>query len=672
MMTRSQDFSDTQAKNQGSPSTFRPDQGTKPANGASRSGCDAAPLLVFLITLFAFLPTLQNGFVEWDEKLLTSDANYRGLDWSRIVWMFSHVETIHYQPITWLTFGLDYVLWGRDPFGYHLTNLTLHAFSAVAVYFVTRRLISLANPGSMAAHGTIHGFRAVISALIFSLHPLRVETVALASARAGLLCGIFFLISAFFYLRSSEYSGVDRRGSRSMTFCICAFILSVLCSIKGIVLPFVFLLLDVYPLKRLEPRVGRPSVPDRGWLIGQKLGLLAIGLAVALSPQFVLPQAAGMVSSGDSGLTSALAYLSIAPMFYLWKTVMPIGFSLYYEFSFAYIVLGAISIAAISSILFIFRERFSVGLFAWTAYLLLILPGAVSGGVGMQMLADRNSYLPAIPLAILAGAVLPGYVKLMTRNMLSRWTPLVSTGFAVSLLTVLAALSWNLTQAWYDTESVLRRSADAGGSSTAYFELAAFLEAREKDEQAVAYYRHAIAVDPSRWDAHEKAGLLLYKQGRIPEAVPHLRSAVTMNPNAADSRDKLASALVTTGELGEAIQHFRKVLEIAPELNEARLKLATLMAIEGNLQEATLLFEQAVAREPGDARIHAKLAEVLAAQGKLDGAIQAFRRALKIRPEDAALHENLGRALIERGLRDEGAQHLRKAIAILQATPAAR
>src|SRR5213593_3001865 len=144
-----------------------------------------APLLVALFTLAAFLPALQNQFVNWDDKdNFLDNPHYRGLGWTHLRWMWT-THLGHYIPLTWMTLGLDYLLWGMNPLGYHLTSLLIHAVNAVLFYFVTLRLLRLADvavSGELALR-VASGF----AALLFAVHPLRVESVAWASARNDVL-----------------------------------------------------------------------------------------------------------------------------------------------------------------------------------------------------------------------------------------------------------------------------------------------------------------------------------------------------------------------------------------------------------------------------------------------------------------------------------------------------
>src|SRR5256886_5877310 len=205
-----------------------------------------APLLVALFTLAAFLPALQNQFVNWDDKdNFLDNPHYRGLGWTHLRWMWT-THLGHYIPLTWMTLGLDYLLWGMNPVGYHLTNLLLHAANAVVFFFVVRRILTLALPSSERGHAL--AVSAGVAALVFAIHPLRVESVAWVTERRDVLSGLFYLVAILLYLRACE-GGAPGRGWYWLS--VAVFVLALLSKSMVVNLPVVFLILDVYPLRRL-------------------------------------------------------------------------------------------------------------------------------------------------------------------------------------------------------------------------------------------------------------------------------------------------------------------------------------------------------------------------------------------------------------------------------------
>src|SRR3989454_4788503 len=130
------------------------------------------PVMIALVTFVPFLPTLDNQFVNWDDQRnFLDNYHYRGLGWTQLRWMWT-THLGHYIPLTWMTFGLDYLLWGLNPVGYHLTSLLLHTANAVVFFFVVRRILTRALP-SPAERGHALTVSAGFAALVFAIHPLR-------------------------------------------------------------------------------------------------------------------------------------------------------------------------------------------------------------------------------------------------------------------------------------------------------------------------------------------------------------------------------------------------------------------------------------------------------------------------------------------------------------------
>ena len=239
----------------------------------------AIPFALAAVTFLAFVPALLNGFVEWDDyKNLFENTSYRGLGWEQIRWMFTSTLMGHYIPVTWLTFSLDYALWGTNPLGYHLTNSLIHAANAALFYLVALRLIAKGTTltGSALRAGSI------MATLFFTLHPLRAESVAWATERRDVLSGLFFLITVLMYLKAAE--GEGRRRRRLLVASVACFVLALLSKSIVMTLPLVLVLLDLYPLGRLPLRWGMWREASARTVLKEKLPYLAIGLAGAINP----------------------------------------------------------------------------------------------------------------------------------------------------------------------------------------------------------------------------------------------------------------------------------------------------------------------------------------------------------------------------------------------------
>src|SRR2546427_1325453 len=171
------------------------------------------PTLIALVTFVPFLPTLDNQFVRWDDDdNLVENPHYRGLGWTHLRWMWTTSHIGHYAPLTWMTFGLDYLFWGLKPVGYHLTNLLLHAANAAIFYLLALRILGSALPGPRERGNVGLAASAAFAALLFAIHPLRVESVAWATERREVLSGPFYLLTLLVYLPGGAHSQRGRTG----------------------------------------------------------------------------------------------------------------------------------------------------------------------------------------------------------------------------------------------------------------------------------------------------------------------------------------------------------------------------------------------------------------------------------------------------------------------------
>src|SRR2546428_992711 len=291
-----------------------------------RRGFWLVPALIALVTFAAFLPVLQNQFVNWDDqKNFLDNPHYRGLGWAHLRWMWT-THMGHYIPLTWMTLGLDYLLWGMNPFGYHLTSLLLHAANAVVFFFVVRRILTLALP-SPSERGDALAVSAGVAALVFAIHPLRVESVAWATERRDVLSGLFYLLTILLYLRASE------RGERGRGWywgTVGLFSCALLSKAIAVSVPVVLLILDVYPLRRLGGSTGWWSAPARRVYV-EKIPfvlLAAAASAIALMAQLSHDTMVSVVQLSALGRLAVSVY---GLSFYLWKTVAPVNLSPLYE-----------------------------------------------------------------------------------------------------------------------------------------------------------------------------------------------------------------------------------------------------------------------------------------------------------------------------------------------------
>src|SRR5436190_8418864 len=556
-----------------------------------------APLLVALFTLAAFLPALQNQFVNWDDKdNFLDNPHYRGLGWTHLRWMWT-THLGHYIPLTWMTLGLDYLLWGMNPVGYHLTNLLLHAANAVVFFFVVRRILTLALP-SPSERGHALAVSSGVAALVFAIHPLRVESVAWVTERRDVLSGLFYLLTILLYLRARER---EERGRGWYWLSVAVFGCALLSKSMVVNLPVVLLILDFYPLRRLGGAVGWWSEPARRVYV-EKIPfvlLAAAASAIALVAQLSHDTMVSVVQLSAPGRLAVSVY---GVSFYLWKTVAPVNLSPLYELpptvnpgALPFIVSYGV-VLAITAIVLALRRRVPGLPAAWVAYIVVLLPVLGIFQSGPQIAADRYTYLAGLGWAILAGAGLLSCWRTSRGSKTGTPAALLVAGVAICVVVGLGVLTWNQVQVWRDSERL---------------------------------WAHALAIDPDSPVAQNNFGYELDRQGKLAEAIDHYRQALRIKPDYAVAHTNWGAALGRQGKPAEAIDHYRQALRIKPGDALAHTNWGVELAQQGKLAEAIEHFQEALRIKPDDALAHTNLGLALTLQGKLAEAFEHLQRGAK-------------------------------------------
>jgi len=542
------------------------------------------PLAVALLTAAAFLPTLSGSFLNWDDNVnFLDNPAYRGLGREQVRWAFTSVSFGHYIPLTRLSWSLNWVLGGMDPWGYHLVNVLVHATNAVLVYFVARRLLA-----SASADGAQAGQRqpdlcaaAAVAALVFGVHPLRVEPVAWITARADLLCALFVLLTTLAYLRAVEAEGSARRG----LVLVAAVTLAAALLSKGAAVPFVgaLLLLDVYPLRRLR-RLG-------GWpVVREKVPLLLVTLAGTGGIIYAVRHGAVITQISEHG---SLARLSAAAYSFLiapFRVIWPASLSPLYEMParispleprFALALAGVVLVTAV---LVGLRGRWPGGLAAWTFSVLMLAPTSVVVRQGADLAPDRYSYLSGMGFAMLVGGGALGMIRLLRREALTR-----SMGWSVTLAGLIALgglgiTSWSYGQVWRESETLWRWAVELDPDcSVCHGKLGESALSgpggKTRVGEAEGLFRRSIALRPDLPDAYFNLGTALVLQGRYAEAESPLRSYMERAPWSASGPERLGLVYLLERRYEPALPLLRIAFVQKPDAPDLRRYL--IQALEG-------------------------------------------------------------------------------------------
>src|SRR5213594_4818924 len=544
------------------------------------------PVLIALVTVAAFLPALQNQFVSWDDdENFLDNPHYRGLGWSQLHWMWT-THLGHYIPLTWITLGLDYLLWGMNPVGYHLTSLLLHAANAVVFFFVVRRILTLALP-SPSERGHALAVSAGFAALVFAIHPLRVESVAWVTERRDVLSGLFYLSAILVYLRACERGA---RGRGWYWLSVAVFGCALLSKSMVVNLPVVLLILDVYPLRRLGGFVGWWSEPARRIYVEKIPFVLLAAAASAVAVMAQLSKSA-MIPVAHLSALGRLAVSAYGLSFYLWKMVVPLNLSPLYmrpptvDPEAPPFILSYGLVLAITAIVLALRRRMPGLPAAWAAYVVVLLPVLGIFQSGPQIAADRYTYLAGLGWAILAGACLLFCWRISRTSTTGTPTTLRIAGVAICVVAGLGVLTWNQVHIWHDSERLWTYTvAIHPNSSLAQFSLGIVLSAQGKPTEAIEHFQKGLQLRPDEPSAHTNLGVALIQQRKLADAIEHFRQALRIYPDDALAHTNWGSALIDLGKPSEAIEHYSKALSITPGLAEAQNGLGQALAQEQRLK----------------------------------------------------------------------------------------
>jgi tetratricopeptide (TPR) repeat protein len=633
-----------------------PEATDQPPIGSTRPDESPAHGLIWLIaaatavfTFIVFLPAVSGQFLNWDDLTNFVDiTEYRGLRPENIAWMFTTSHAGHYQPLAWLTIGLDYTLWGLNPTGFHLTSNAIHAASAALFCLVCHRLFSIGAIGGAAGRAALAG----LAALLFAVHPLRVESVAWLTERRDVVSMFFLLLTVLGYLRAAGARG-GARGAWLAAACA-AFMLAALTKVSVVMLPIGLLILDWYPLRRLGSASGCASTRCgwSGWfgrpvwhIWLEKAPFFAISLGFGLLSLSLQRGSRWFYALDLHPLPGRIAQSFYSLVFYPWKTVVPVNLCPLYELTMPLdplaprFVASAIIVIAAGAVLLACRRRGwappVLAVLGW--YIVFIAPLVGMLQNGPQLVADRFSYLATMGLAPLGAAALH---RLWVRLGRTAAATMMLIPAALGIVILLGALTWRQCGVW-QTNATL--------------------------------WEHVVAVDPDSSMGRSSLGLTRFDAGAYDEAVMHLRRSVELEPRREAAHERLWAAMERSGaSLDQLIDAYEASLRVNPRFVTAHVKLGEAMLSRQQAGDAMRHFEEALAIDPASAAAHLGVAMVQKQRGEVEAAMAAARRSLEADPLFLPAHCTVADLLHDRGRLDEAMAQVRQALEIDPAFEPAR
>ena len=584
-------------------------------------------LLLFGLVVWVFLPSLHNDFIEIDDFYYVTGNAHINLTLANVAWVFGHATAACWHPLTMWSLMLDHQLYGLKPWGFHLTNVLLHAVNTVLVFSVLRRMTGAT-------------WRSLLVAALFGLHPLRVESVAWISERKDVLCVLFWMLTLWAYVRYAQRrSRVENRepsaGSsrlaldpRRRTFdyflALVFFALDLMSKPMAVTLPCALLLLDFWPLDRW------PQKSLRGLLV-EKVPFFLLAATVSVITY---------VAQGNTGMVSVLTGLPlsfgarldnalISYGRYLGKLFWPVDLcSLYLHpglWPAQKVFFSGLLILGLSVFVFVLRRRQPYLPVGWLWYLGTLVPVIGLVPVSSHCLADRYTYIPT--------------------------------------LGILIALVWGmhrLTKGWHFQS--LGLGAAGGVLVLVCIGLTRHQIVYWKD--GVNLWSRAVAVTENNYEAHNLLGRAWFTQGRLDEAIHEMQEVARLNPGFAEAYCNLGRAYVAKGRVDEAFACYQKALELRPDYVAVHNSLGSLLLQRRQADQAVVHCQKALELEPDNVTAHNNLGFAFSLMGRFDEAVAQLQKVVEIQPDNEVAHNNLGYVLLQMGRTDEAISHFRSALKV--------
>jgi tetratricopeptide (TPR) repeat protein len=618
-----------------------------------RPARDLPALLIALAAFVCMGPALHAAFVNWDDHLtFTENPHYRGLSPTHLAWMLTTTHLGQYRPLTWLTYGLDYTIWGMNPTGYHLTNMLLHAANGVVLYALLVLLLERVFPASPRVRAVPEPYgAAALGALFFAIHPLRVEAVAWATERQEVLCGLFFLLSVLAYVQMLDPQRCAVRSRRTWYWVsIGCFALSLLSKPAGLTLPLVLLVLDAYPLGRLAAAQATAGSRWRvvGALLVEKIPYVVLAVA-ALVAAFVAKQPAALVPFAEHGLTARVAQAAYGLCFYLWKTVAPVGLSPLYLLerplhpTAPKYVVSALVAAVVTAVAVRYRHRWPWGLATWVSYVVLAAPVLGFAQNGVQVAADRYTYVACLPWAVLLAAGVHRLRRAWHTRPPAPPVRLAVLATVTVTLALFALRTYEQAAVWRDSLTLWNRVLEVEPANyVAYNNRGNVRQLMGDVAGAIADYDQAIRFDPGYASAYTNRGYARQVKGDLDGALADCERAIGLDPENPEVRYNCGNARKAKGDLAGALADYSETIRLNPAHVGAYANRGNARQASGDLDGARRDYDTALALQPGSAMLYNNRAAVHRTQGHLDAAIADFTTALRLEPTNGIFYANRG------------------------------
>lgn len=573
-------------------------------------------------TLGIYNSVARHPFVNYDDdRYVTDNPQVRaGLTWDTVKWAFTTDAEANWHPLTWISHALDCQLFRLNPAGHHYVNLLIHAANVVLLFLLLWR-------------ATGHVGRSAMVAALFALHPINVESVAWVAERKNVLSMLFFLLGLDAYRRYAEKPGTARYGIVALFFAC-----GLMAKPMVITLPFVLLLWDYWPLRRMALGTGSPGQPFARLML-EKTPLILLSLVSAVITMKAQSVGGALRSVVDYPLSVRIENALVSYGRYVWLAVWPVNLGPMYphpgdRLAMWRFVAATALLCTVTALVVILR-RVRAPLVGWLWFLGTLVPMIGLIQVGRQALADRYAYLPFVGLFIMA---VWGAGTLVERCKIPMHWPAIAGGI---VLAALAFATHRQLNYWSDN---------------------------------VTLWSHTIAITHDNSVAQDNLGGALIEEGKIDEAMPHFEAAAKIDPSDPIADLNLASYQIGQGNPQSAIAKLERVVKSITDPRVEASAYSNLGVAYARLHDderARENYQAAVERDPGRPQPWIGLGLLSQKHGDMARAIEAYSRAVNIQPSDVG-YLLLAQALQKNGHAAEGQVAYENAARFSQNLDAAR
>lgn len=621
-------------------------------------------MLLAVLTVAVYGQVAGHGFINMDDAMYVTDNPHvrQGITAQGLSWAFGFADRAYWHPVTWLSHMLDCELFGLEAGMHHLMNVFFHIVNAIILFLALNVMT-----GAL--------WRSAFVAGLFAMHPVNVDSVAWIAERKNLLSTLFWMLTLLSY---AWY--VNRKSVFRYLAIFGLFLLGILSKPMLVTLPFVLLLLDYWPLRRVVPDLGalkgvdtgenrffRFRLADAAKLVSEKLPFLVVALLAVHISMVSMRGHVDVISMDVVSMKLRLGNALVSYVHYFWKMLWPWNLTIYYPYPqsipLAQVLSAGAVIIAVTGAVLAKLGRYPYLAVGWFWYLGALVPvsGIIQAGL-WPAIAERWMYVPGVGLFIMVswgGRDL--FSRLKSGRQVYRYASL-------AVVVLLALLTFRQAGFWKDDFTLFSRAIEVNDrNSLAYGNLADIYLQQGSYDHAFAHYTKALELNPRDSHIHHNFAVALLDMERYSEAVSHLRiaaekfghdenlliglgtalakqgdlpgalesfdKALILNPHNAQTHFKLAVVLGESGRTGDAAEHYREALRLEPNFEQAEKNLEYTLAVDA--------YEHVLSLQPDSIQAMERLVIIHSQRGDLPRALYYLQEMLKRDPENPDIHYNL-------------------------------